>query len=181
MSNRFSPGRRFAGLRGLFVNKVKIFGLENLPEGDFSFCPKISRPRRGSSPERLPPTDRFIVNESIYRIEWLPFPLDRCDPDAKRVGGSSCAGGCRPHLPRRDRLHLFGSRTRSIETLNPALPWVRTSRKSIRETGCSGLVRPALEVSFPSEGEKRFFKRPKWFLGAGHYRRLWEADSQRGN
>ena len=51
------------------------------------------------------------------------------------------------------------------------------SEKPVVPVWLDRLLRP----SFPSGGEKRFFKRPKWFLAPVDHRRLWEADFQRGN
>jgi hypothetical protein len=139
---------------------VKTFGLENLPEGGFLLLPNnltgldaVVLQNACSRPIR------FIVNESISHRMAL-FPLDGCDPDAKRVGGSSCAGGCRPHLPRQDRLHLPGSRTQPIGDAYLALPWVLTSRKIIRNqlfrfgwTGSRGRVSHLKEKNISSKDQ----------------------------
>src|SRR6516164_9427124 len=74
MSNRFSPGCRLAGLRGLSVNKVKTFGLENLPEGGFLLLPNdLTGLNAVVLQNACPRPIRFSVNESIYRIEWHFF------------------------------------------------------------------------------------------------------------
>jgi acyl-[acyl-carrier-protein]-phospholipid O-acyltransferase/long-chain-fatty-acid--[acyl-carrier-protein] ligase len=57
------------------LGKAKTFGLENLPEGGFLLLPSnLTGPDAVVLQEACPRPIRFIINESIYRIEWLnPF------------------------------------------------------------------------------------------------------------
>ena len=182
MSNRFSPGCRFAGLRGLSVNKVKTFGLENLPEGGFLLLPNnLTGLNAVVLQNACPRPIRFIVNESIYRIEGhffrsidaIPMPNVWAEPAVREAADRICQG---------EIVCIFSEaelgRSETLIQLCHGFELVaRISEKPVVPVCLDRLLRS----SFPSEGEKRFFKRPKWFLAPVDHRRLWEADFQRGN
>ena len=95
-------------------------------------------------------------NNPFFRSRGaIPMPSVRAEEAVVR--------GREPRSPGRDCLHVTGSRTYPARDANPTPQRVRTNRKVIRGSGCSGLVDRLSMSSFPSDREKHFFKRSNWF------------------
>ena len=144
--------RFFGGLVTLSFDKAKTFGLENLPEGGFLFLPNNLIGLDAVVLQLACPRPiRFIVNESIYRIEWLnPFFRSRGAIPMPSVRAEEAVREAATRIRQGEIVCMFPeAELGRSETPIQLCQGVRTNRKVIRESGCSGLVGPALDVEFP--------------------------------
>ena len=159
--------RLFGGLRRLSIGKAKIFGLDNLPDTGFLLLPNNLTGLDAVMLQSVCPRPvRFIVNESIYCIEWLePFfrssgaiPMQSVRTEeavreaANRIRQGEIACVCpEAEFERSETLIKLGKELELIAKLadQPVVP-VWLDRLSIS--------------SFRVERKKRSFKRSNWLL-----------------
>jgi len=158
--------RLFGGLSRLSVDKARTFGLENLPEGGFLLLPNnLSGLDAVTLQLACPRPIRFIVNESIYRVEWLnPFFRSRGAIPMPSVRAEEALCEAANRVRQGETVCMLAE----AELIRPGMPiQLRKEFELIARLSEEPVVPVWLDrlsmSSFPSEREKHFFKRSNWF------------------
>jgi len=157
--------RLFGGLFTLSFDKAKTFGLENLPERGFLLLPNNLIGFNAVVLQLACPRPiRFIVNESIYCVEWLnpffrsrgaiPTPGVRAEEAVCEAANRIRQGEIVCVLPEAEL-----SRSRMPIQLHKEVELI--ARLSENPVVPVWLDRFSLS-SFPSERKKHFFERSNW-------------------